>query len=85
MKDITPQQCPSCERVLYNRRLALCGYCGAEIPVDRRFTEQEIARLDQEMAELKARSEQREAEREAERSAKHAAALQDSSLLFPGF
>ena len=44
--------CPSCQRVLYNRRLTRCGYCGAEIPDSLRFTAEEIAALDREIAEL---------------------------------
>ena len=61
-----------------------CGYCGAEIPADRRFTDEEESKLDQEMADLKARSEEREAGREAERAARQAASLQDSNLFFVG-
>ena len=45
--------CPNCQRALYDRRLAHCGFCGAQIPDELRFTSEEIARLDQEMAQLK--------------------------------
>ena len=45
-------RCPNCQRVLYNRRLAHCGYCGAQIPENLRFTTEEIAALDREIAEL---------------------------------
>ena len=34
--------CPSCERVLYDRRLAHCAYCGTEIPDSFRLTSEEI-------------------------------------------
>ena len=80
------QHCPSCDRVLYNRRLAKCGYCGADIPEENRFTPEEEAKLDRQMEELKVRSDQREAEREAERkrAAEQSATIQDSGLFFFG-
>ena len=62
--------CPSCQRKLYSRRLKHCGFCDAEIPESLRFTSEEIAALDQKMAELEARRKQRErvaAEEEAAR------------------
>ena len=52
--------CPSCQRVLYNRRLTHCGFCGAEIPGSLRFTPEEIAALDRKMAELEEQRRQRE-------------------------
>lgn len=42
--------CPDCQRGLYNRRLAHCGLCGADIPESLRFTDEETAALDREMA-----------------------------------
>tara|TARA_Y100001934_G_C12356449_1_gene778450 strand:+ start:2186 stop:2425 length:240 start_codon:yes stop_codon:yes gene_type:complete len=54
--------CPSCERVLYNRRASQCGYCGAHIPEELRFTADEEAELDRQLAELKALRDKREAE-----------------------
>jgi len=59
-------QCPHCQRVLYNRRLARCGYCGALIPVELRFTPEEIATLDRKMAEWEAERLQRERLAEAD-------------------
>ena len=52
--------CPSCQRVLYNRRLRRCGFCGAEIPESLRFTPEEIAALDRNMAEMEEQRRQRE-------------------------
>ena len=52
--------CPSCQRVLYNRRLTHCGFCGAEIPERLRFTPEEIAALDRKMAEMEEQRRQRE-------------------------
>jgi len=46
--------CPNCHRILYNRRLKLCGFCGAAIPEELRFTPAEIAALDSEMAQFEA-------------------------------
>jgi len=52
--------CPNCQRVLYNRRLKHCGFCGAQIPERLRFTPEEIAALDRKTAELEAQRKQRE-------------------------
>ena len=52
--------CPSCQRVLYNRRLTHCGFCGAGIPESLRFTPEEIAALDRKMAEMEEQRRQRE-------------------------
>ncbi len=62
--------CPSCERVLYNRRLKRCGFCGAIIPEELRFTPGEIDALDRKMAESEAAGKERNKERElAEKAA----------------
>jgi 50S ribosomal subunit-associated GTPase HflX len=50
--------CPKCERILYSRRLILCGFCGAEIAEDLRFTPEKIAQLDRELTELEAQRQQ---------------------------
>jgi hypothetical protein len=42
--------CPKCQRGLYNRRLENCGFCGAAIPRELRFTPEEITALDHELA-----------------------------------
>jgi ribosomal protein L37E len=52
--------CPSCQRVLYNRRLKTCGFCGAPIPEEWRFTPEESAALDRRLAELEELKRQRE-------------------------
>lgn len=62
--------CPACKRVLYNRRLTHCGFCGSQIPESLRFTPEEIAALDKQMAELEEQRTQRAraaAEEEARR------------------
>lgn len=63
--------CPACQRVLYDRRLANCGYCGAKIPDKLRFSPERIAELEEEMASLEKerRRRAREAEEEASRGA----------------
>ena len=58
--------CPTCDRLLYNRRLTHCGFCGAQIPEELRFTPEEIAVLDGKSAELEAHRLERE--RAAERA-----------------
>lgn len=63
--------CQSCQRVLYNRRLTHCGFCGAPIPENLRFTPEEVAALDQTMAEMEEQRKQRErAAAEAEEEAR---------------
>jgi len=52
--------CPQCQRALYNRRLTHCGFCGAPIPGEMRFTPEEIAELDRKMAQLEEQRQQRE-------------------------
>jgi hypothetical protein len=73
--------CPSCDKVLYSRRLARCGFCGAEIPEALRFTAEEIAALDRSLAESAARRKENEREFE-EREAKRRADS-DSATSFP--
>lgn len=59
MASVMNNQCPSCQRLLYDRRLLRCGYCGAMIPEGMRFTEERIAEIDQEMAELERQRQER--------------------------
>ena len=60
-------RCPTCERLIFNRRLQQCEFCGAVIPAELRFSAQEIAKLDRQMAQLAERRRQRDLEREEER------------------
>ena len=62
--------CPNCQRVLYNRRLKNCGFCGAPIPENLRFTSEEIAALERKMAELEEQRRQRQlaADKEEEKA-----------------
>lgn len=53
-------KCPSCQRVLYNRRLEACGFCGAPIPEELRFTPEEMAELDRKMAQSEEQRRHRE-------------------------
>ena len=64
--------CPIWQRVLYNRRLKDCGFCGAAIPEELRFSADEIAALDRQMADSEASHKQRELAAEAERAAAEA-------------
>ena len=36
-------QCPKCNGVVYDRRSSKCGFCGAELPADFKFTDTEAA------------------------------------------
>ena len=57
--------CPKCQRILYNRRLKCCGFCGAPIPEELRFTPAETKALDLKAAELEAARKQRQLAQEA--------------------
>ena len=59
--------CPTCQRMIFNRRLERCEFCGAVIPAELRLSAEEVARLDREMAELAARRKKRDLEQEEER------------------
>jgi predicted nucleic acid-binding Zn ribbon protein len=63
-------QCPACERVLYNRRLSHCGFCGTQIPESLRFTPEEMAAIDQQMVQLEKQRRQRERDAEEEEAAR---------------
>lgn len=59
------QHCPNCQRILYNRRLKNCGFCGAPILEELRFTPEESAALERKAAELEASRRQRQLAQEA--------------------
>lgn len=52
--------CPQCQRILYNRRLERCGFCGSDIPAELRFTPEEAAILARKMEELEEARKQRQ-------------------------
>jgi hypothetical protein len=58
--------CPTCNRILYNRRLVNCGFCNAAIPEALRFTAEEITVLDRRTAEIEQASRERAQAREDE-------------------
>lgn len=70
-------KCPNCQRVLYDRRLEECGFCGAPIPEELRFTPAEIVELDRKVAKSEAQRRYREQaaelewEKSSERKAKY--------------
>src|SRR5258708_34728705 len=65
-------RCPGCQRVLYNRRLKQCGFCGAQIPESLRFTPEEIAAIEKKIAELEVQRIQRERAADEEKKRKQA-------------
>jgi len=77
--------CPTCQRVLYNRRLTKCGYCGEPIPAAVRFTPEESAVLKQKLADLEAQQRQRQqaADQAADEARRRAA--EGPISFFPGF
>ena len=59
--------CPNCQRIIFNRRLKRCDFCGAVILAELRFSAEEIVELDREMAQLAERRKKRDLEQEEER------------------
>jgi ribosomal protein L37E len=47
-------RCPKCNRVVYNRRLKTCGFCGAELPQEFQLTEAESKELAKQDADSEA-------------------------------
>jgi hypothetical protein len=63
--------CQKCDRPLYSRQHKTCGFCGAEIPPELRFSEAEIAQIQTERNEIKLRMKKaREKEEEQRRENK---------------
>jgi uncharacterized Zn finger protein (UPF0148 family) len=75
--------CPNCQRMIFNRRLVRCGFCGADMPASLRFTAEEIAIRDRKMAESEARRKRREIEQEEEeaRRAREQSSANDSPII----
>jgi ferredoxin len=63
--------CPSCHRLLYSRQHKKCGFCGAVLPSEVRFSDDEIATIKAEQAAIAMRrakaKEQEEKEQEEEK------------------
>jgi predicted nucleic acid-binding Zn ribbon protein len=77
-------KCPSCQRVLYNRRLKNCGFCGAPIPEDLRFTPEESVALEQKMADLEKERRQRQLAADKEEEEKKQREADDGGDVLPG-
>jgi len=58
--------CPKCNRPVYSRRQKFCGFCGAELPEELKFTEAELTELAKQDAEAAARRKARKLKDEAE-------------------
>jgi hypothetical protein len=73
MSDILPlpskYHCPACQREIYLRRRATCEFCGEALPESVRLSPEELAAIDKEMEEMRARRE-RDRKKEEERKRK---------------
>lgn len=58
--------CPRCQRLLYSRQHAKCGFCGAELPAEMRLSAEEISALKAEQAAIDAGHAAAKEEAEAE-------------------
>jgi hypothetical protein len=62
--------CPHCDRVIYNRRLKTCEFCGTALPAHLVYSDAEVAALlKKEKAEAQARYAAQLAKEKAERQA----------------
>jgi uncharacterized Zn finger protein (UPF0148 family) len=43
--------CPHCHAIIYSRRSGRCGVCEAELPKSLHFTEEQRAKIEEEMRE----------------------------------
>jgi len=72
------RHCPKCNGVVYSRRHKFCGFCGARLPAEFLFSEEERAALAKEDAEAgrqrKARKAKDETDEEERRKGDSSAA-----------
>jgi hypothetical protein len=59
-------RCPTCEKVIFNRRLERCEFCAGIIPPEMRFSAEEIAKLDESVARSAETAKRRAKAREIE-------------------
>jgi hypothetical protein len=77
-------RCPTCEKIIFNRRLERCEFCAGIIPPEMRFSAEEIAKLDESVARSAETAKRRAAEREKEEKlAERLRAKQGSKGILP--
>ena len=59
--------CPSCKRLLYSRQHKNCGFCGAELPPEALFSQDEIAAIKTEQEAIAIRRAKAKAKDEEEK------------------
>jgi hypothetical protein len=59
--------CPSCQRLLYSRRHKHCGFCGAKLPAEVLFSDEEIAAIEAEQEAMAIRRAKDKAKEEEEK------------------
>jgi hypothetical protein len=72
--------CPSCNRLLYSRRHKTCGFCGAELPAEVLFSEEEIAAIEAEQKAIAVRRAKAKAREEEEKKNQSSG---DSGMFIP--
>ena len=72
--------CPSCNRLLYSRRHKTCGFCGAELPAEVLFSEEEIAAIEAEQKAIEVRRAKAKAREEEEKKNQSSG---DSGMFIP--
>ena len=70
--------CPSCKRILYDRCLARCGFCGEAIPTALRFSPAKIVAIKSDLDDMI--EEQKKARAAAAAAANDTASALDLSL-----
>ena len=64
--------CPNCHRLLYSRQHKTCGFCGAELPPEVLFSEDEVAAIKAEqeiIAQRRAKAKAKEEEEKKKQAA----------------
>jgi len=59
--------CPSCNRLLYSRTRKTCGFCGAELPPEVLFSDDEVAAIKTEQAAIAVRRAKTKAKEDEEK------------------
>lgn len=59
-------RCPKCNRLLYSRRHQACGFCGAVLPAELLFSEEEIKGVNAELAKIEEERLKEQLQKEAE-------------------
>jgi hypothetical protein len=75
--------CPHCQRLLYSRQHARCGYCGGLLPEGVRLADHEVEEMKAEISEIDARRAVAKEKEEREREEQHRRDRQSGATWVP--